>query len=264
MSTPSPKKKRELLLGNYNVSVTNVQNFSNLQIEGSLFKVPRYHFENSSEVFHDMFLLPQGDSPEGSSDDHPIKLEGVLAYDFEQLLGTLYPGVAPSAETIDWKSVLKLATLWRFLNIRKLAIQHLASKSNFDKMSAHEKLSLGQKYHVVEWVRRGYIQFITRKKPLTVEEGENIGLSAAIRLFRLREKVWKKYMSKQLEDDDCFTVAGSKPASTKRVRAAVNREFEEELKDAEFKARALLPEENRQKSTGSVRSNPPKIRHSSD
>jgi hypothetical protein len=63
------------------------------QVEKTLFKIPRYHFENSSEVFCDMFALPRADhtSPEGNSDENPIKLEGISAFDFEQLLYVLYP-----------------------------------------------------------------------------------------------------------------------------------------------------------------------------
>jgi hypothetical protein len=58
------------------------------QVEGCLFKVPRQPFENNSQIFRDMFGMPEiVDSPrEGSSDEHPLRLEGVKSWDFEQLL----------------------------------------------------------------------------------------------------------------------------------------------------------------------------------
>jgi hypothetical protein len=58
------------------------------QVEGCLFKVPRQPFENNSQIFRDMFGMPEiVDSPrEGSSDEHPLRLEGVKSWNFEQLL----------------------------------------------------------------------------------------------------------------------------------------------------------------------------------
>jgi hypothetical protein len=52
-------------------------------IENTLFCVPRCEFEQSSEVFADMFLLPsgamertEGQDKEGQDKEHPIVLEG--------------------------------------------------------------------------------------------------------------------------------------------------------------------------------------------
>jgi hypothetical protein len=57
-------------------------------VEDTLFKLPRYLFEETSEVFHDMFLLPTPeDIPcDGSSDEQPLVLEGVREADFRMLV----------------------------------------------------------------------------------------------------------------------------------------------------------------------------------
>ena len=61
-----------------------------------LFSVPRCEFEQSSEVFADMFLLPSGStaSIEGQDKEHPIVLEGYKKDDFVCLLKVMYPTYA--------------------------------------------------------------------------------------------------------------------------------------------------------------------------
>jgi len=63
------------------------------QVEDTLFSVPRGEFEQSSEVFADMFLLPSGPSAgiEGQVKEHPIILEGYKKDDFACLLKVMYP-----------------------------------------------------------------------------------------------------------------------------------------------------------------------------
>ena len=57
-------------------------------MEDTLFKVPRYLFEDNSDVFRDMFLLPspEGVACDGSSDEQPLFLEGIPKVAFQQLL----------------------------------------------------------------------------------------------------------------------------------------------------------------------------------
>ena len=64
------------------------------QVEDVLFKVPRLPFEHDS-AFSDAFKLPPIDHPdghEGSSDEHPLILEGIKEAEFRALLwATLRP-----------------------------------------------------------------------------------------------------------------------------------------------------------------------------
>ena len=55
--------------------------------------MPRCEFEQSSEVFADMFRLPSGPSAsiEGQVKEHPIILEGYKKDDFACLLKVMYP-----------------------------------------------------------------------------------------------------------------------------------------------------------------------------
>jgi hypothetical protein len=52
-----------------------------LQVEDNLFKIPKAAF-NGSPVFEQMFSLPHSGTVDGSSDDQPLKLEGLTADEF--------------------------------------------------------------------------------------------------------------------------------------------------------------------------------------
>ena len=58
--------------------------------------MPRCEFEQSSEVFADMFHLPSGPAThsEGQDREHPIVLEGYKKYEFACLLKVMYPRYA--------------------------------------------------------------------------------------------------------------------------------------------------------------------------
>ena len=53
-------------------------------MEGTLFKLPHYLFEETSDIFQDMFSLPapEGTLYDGCSDEQPLFLEGVRKEDF--------------------------------------------------------------------------------------------------------------------------------------------------------------------------------------
>lgn len=65
------------------------------QVENQLFKVPRRNFAIESEIFSDMFQLPaptvDGHVLDGSSDDQPLRLDGIKKSDFLQLLRVMFP-----------------------------------------------------------------------------------------------------------------------------------------------------------------------------
>jgi hypothetical protein len=61
------------------------------QVEGQLFKLPRFLLEQSP-VFRDMFSVPQGrECQEGRDLKNPIILHGYSAFDFTQLARVLIP-----------------------------------------------------------------------------------------------------------------------------------------------------------------------------
>ena len=63
------------------------------KVEDTLFKVPRKPFEDQSDIFRSMFLLPpEGNAQhDGVTDDKPVKLEGINKVDFRAFLRVLLP-----------------------------------------------------------------------------------------------------------------------------------------------------------------------------
>ncbi|KAJ6620649.1 hypothetical protein B0H10DRAFT_1759746, partial [Mycena sp. CBHHK59/15] len=179
------------------------------QVEEQIFKVPRYHFEHSSDIFATTFTLPSGDNgtAEGSGDQNPLRLGGISSVDFERLLQVLYPlcvakrlRVLISADSslrrnilasgsIDgmskdqWISALKLATMWYFLDVRNLAIQRLGGQI----VDSAELIVLARRFEVADWLRAGYNDLARREEGISEGEAVLLGWETAFRISQVRE-----------------------------------------------------------------------------
>ncbi|KAK0195927.1 hypothetical protein F5146DRAFT_894508, partial [Armillaria mellea] len=144
-------------------------------VENTLFNVPRYHFENFSEVFKTTFSLPQSDNVtvDGSSDEHPFVLQGITAEEFRSLLNVMLLPEPPLLKKEAWIAALKLSNMWRLLKVRDIAIRQLNSGN--DKLSHIEKIVWGREYKVSDWVAKGYVGLIDRGEVLSLDEGAQIG-----------------------------------------------------------------------------------------
>ncbi|KAM5534219.1 hypothetical protein V8D89_012126 [Ganoderma adspersum] len=137
-----------------------------------LFKVPRRPFEHESEVFSAMFELPSGNSSysaEGSSDDNPIRLEGVSEDEFRSLLWVMFRSGYFSSHALtqpQWVSVLRLATMWFLKDIRERAIAQLS------KLVALPTACIA-----------------LQEQPLTSQDLESLGWDTAAKLFQVLESV---------------------------------------------------------------------------
>jgi hypothetical protein len=62
-----------------------------LQLNNTIYRVPRYPLEQVSKAFASMFETARANTAEGTSDDHPIVLHDVPVEEFETMLLLLYP-----------------------------------------------------------------------------------------------------------------------------------------------------------------------------
>ncbi|KAI6107042.1 hypothetical protein EV401DRAFT_469878 [Pisolithus croceorrhizus] len=166
--------------------------FLKSEVENSLFRVPREPFERESEVFCDMFSLPQGDSVavEGTNDENPIRIDGTSKNDFEQLMKALLyrkygsqPNLPHGIE--QWTSVLKLSTAWNFERLRQAAIDALMES----RIGAVDRVVLSQRYYVKNWLLPALNELAKRAEPITLEEGRRMGIVIALKLASVRERV---------------------------------------------------------------------------
>ncbi|KAJ7020613.1 hypothetical protein C8F04DRAFT_290901 [Mycena alexandri] len=165
------------------------------KVEERTFKVPRYHFEHSSEIFSTTFTLPAVDNvqAEGHSDENPFVLEGISSVDFHRLLKVLYPLNIPQILAMpkeDWISVLKLSTQWYFLDARELAIQQLTNRTDIGSV---ERILLARQYDVATWLRMGYTDLARREEGISLEDAAKIGWETTVRLYQTREAAIKSY-----------------------------------------------------------------------
>lgn len=82
----------------------------------------------------------------------------------------------------DYPSVLKLATLWGFENIRRHMIRKLRSLED-----PVLKLSLARKYNVTEFLPDAITELVERPCPLVLGDYEMLGIELAVQVTQYRE-----------------------------------------------------------------------------
>ena len=87
---------------------------------------------------------------------------------------------------LEWISVLKLSTVWRFLNLRK--ISRAALETIELRLTSTEKIVLGRKVHISSWVKEGYEELVLGDGTIKDEDAVEIGLLDTLWLFRVRER----------------------------------------------------------------------------
>ncbi|KAF5316999.1 hypothetical protein D9611_003669 [Ephemerocybe angulata] len=175
--------------------------FVTFSVDDVLYRLPKYRFVNGSETFASEYGLDQDQGSEeeyaGVEDSPPdaVKKLEVAAADFRALLKVLYPKTDKASHqeltlsTDEWLAVLKLSSKWRFISIRKLAIERLSPLS---EMKPSERIRLGREYAVESWLLSGYEELVTRKAVISNEEGQLIGWEPVNELWAVRE-MWKAH-----------------------------------------------------------------------
>ncbi|KAF8814171.1 hypothetical protein BYT27DRAFT_7082785 [Phlegmacium glaucopus] len=185
------------------------------KVEDTLFRVPRCEFEQSSEVFADMFCLPSGAAEriEGQDKEHPIVLEGYRKNEFSCLLKVMYPRYALSPAVIvhvtspllqlaqslisgtkfelslekeEWVSVLKLSTIWNMNKIREYAIHWLSTNG---ALTPIEKIRLARAHKVATWLEEGLTSLVGVVHSLTREELATLGWETSALIFWTRDNL---------------------------------------------------------------------------
>ncbi|KAK0212380.1 hypothetical protein DFS33DRAFT_1280970 [Desarmillaria ectypa] len=161
-------------------------------VEDELFRAPRYQFINHSDTFKAMFTLPQGQNinVEGSSDDNPIRLQGIGKLDFERLLKYMYPTNIPPVLTRpleDWISILKLSTMWFMTDIRNHVIPKIIERHL--EIDVIERITLGRKYDLPALVTSGVTTLVNQDGGVSEVQAEALGWDTALRIQWVRDKL---------------------------------------------------------------------------
>ena len=90
-------------------------------------------------------------------------------------------GVYTACTVEDWSSILLLADRWNFESIKALAILKLAPIA-----SPIDKIVLGRRHGVNDWLKSAYTAVCLQEAPLNLQEGRRLGVDDVIRINAVR------------------------------------------------------------------------------
>lgn len=152
-------------------------------VDGILYRVHRYFLCRDSKMF--MTRLSRLPAQDGSSLP-VISLENVKSKDLDAFLSVLYPLDFNALEKYSFEelsSILDLSTRWGFTSIRYMAIRCM------EPPTPHERLILGRKYGVDEWIPLALQELCERPQPLTTDEARLMDFEDVVLVGSVREKV---------------------------------------------------------------------------
>ncbi|KAF8549179.1 hypothetical protein OG21DRAFT_625975 [Imleria badia] len=155
-------------------------------VESTLFRLHKYFFERESDYFRDR-LGPSSEGEVGSPDS-PYIIHDTKTDDFADFVWVFYnPAYSYSKQTKEkWLTILRLATQWRFAEIRNLAIRHLEKV----KLEPIEKITMYKRYLVdSELLLPSYMALCTSPTLPSPEEGRILTLDTVLKLASARERV---------------------------------------------------------------------------
>jgi len=158
------------------------------RVEDILFRVHRYFFIRESAFFRNKLPHPPppGEFTKGTSDSQPFVLEDTLHVDFERFLWVFYnPKYSLYDATVEeWTSILKLAHQWDFIGVKDLALRELEQLviPPLRKIVIYHSYAIDRRL-----LHAAYAAFAVRDEPITIEEGQELGLETAVQLARARE-----------------------------------------------------------------------------
>ncbi|KDQ56480.1 hypothetical protein JAAARDRAFT_312836 [Jaapia argillacea MUCL 33604] len=164
-----------------------------------LFRFHRSVFEPLSATFRDMVATSASESSlegklveQGSCEENPIIISNMKAEDFTIFLGLIYPYLrvkqhSPSLQ--DWITILRQAHHWGVPTIKATAAQNIHAGS----LDPVEKIALWQRYSLdAKQLASSFDDLQVRPEPLSVAEGELLGIDSIVKISAAREKVLAK------------------------------------------------------------------------
>ncbi|KAL5633918.1 hypothetical protein ACGC1H_005942 [Rhizoctonia solani] len=159
-----------------------------IQIGKTLFNVHKYQLAKS-EVFSEMFKMPKpedGEHEEGSSPEHPIKLEGVSTSDFAALLRVLYASHFSSNQPTPEASLVipafRLANMFNFSELRTFLLP--LAEQNLNDV---DKIVFAREFDIKEWLAPAHVRLCQREEYLSGEEARKLGVESVLIISRMRE-----------------------------------------------------------------------------
>ncbi|KAF6757744.1 hypothetical protein DFP72DRAFT_890544 [Ephemerocybe angulata] len=180
-----------------------------IQVESKVYRFPRYRLERFSDIFKDMFNLPPANDKEGTSDEHPIILEGCTSFQFESLLSIMFPeSIKPDITREQLLAALELSFMWEMAEVTQFIHETLSSQP----ISPLRKIVLGLKYSpdFDDFLKEGCIAF--------VRETVSNGLPSR---DDINDLGWDTYGKLMYAKEELVLLRGSLTAPSSTVRCAL-------------------------------------------
>ena len=85
----------------------------------------------------------------------------------------------------EWCKLLVISSKLDCGEVRTKAIEELTAKRT--SLSAVDRIELGNKYDVTQWLPEAYAEAFVRDEHLTVEEGKKLGLEVTVKVLKGRD-----------------------------------------------------------------------------
>ncbi|PCH35747.1 hypothetical protein WOLCODRAFT_107779 [Wolfiporia cocos MD-104 SS10] len=154
------------------------------QVEGVLYNVHRYHFRDS-KTFQQLLFNAATNGGAGG----PIALELVRRADWERFLSLLYPrqllGQHDLQTAEEWLSVVRFAADWGFLQLHEIALERVQAVA-----TPVDRIVLAREHNMRGLLRADAARWelVSRNEPLTLAEGNRLGMEEAILIATMREE----------------------------------------------------------------------------
>ncbi|PIL33348.1 hypothetical protein GSI_04799 [Ganoderma sinense ZZ0214-1] len=215
------------------------------QVEGFLFRVPLYIFQQSQ--FFRENVLAQSQREAAAEADAPYELQDTTAAEFRDLLRCILPmaGPFPSGATA-LTNVLKLATRWKFDFARRVAIRKIA----YTVDSPALKLVLARAYAVPEFLPSA-LGGLVDAPALEVDDYEVLGrtesaeassLELVAKVVKYRERARRARCERKEQKRESAAATDPDPAQRRRlVEEIFGAEFARDYRKGEeiIAARAM-------------------------
>ena len=99
---------------------------------------------------------------------------------------------ASDSQIEDWTALLDVMSIDHQLSeTRPLAIQKITSKFS-TQLDGMEKIALGRKYQVKDWLQAGIQQLVEQKEAFSPTDEAKLGPEMLIKLYRIREDRYRE------------------------------------------------------------------------
>ncbi|KAF9268516.1 hypothetical protein L218DRAFT_940427 [Marasmius fiardii PR-910] len=154
-------------------------------VGGCYFRVHSYFFLRESPTF-ERFLMKHIHNGRGDNVPNAIQIHQVTAQEFERFLWVFYNPIHGiyNAPVEDWKSILRLADMWCFTEVKALAVRELQKLDmlDVDRIALYQDCAVDEE-HIFLLILR----LCQRDYNLTYPEAQKVGMSTAVLVYQGRE-----------------------------------------------------------------------------